>query len=188
MARAGCGRRRRPAGDLTDAPAARHQHLLRGQALAAARGLGAGGPGPARAAARAAQPRPGRPAAIRSAGPTPASCERRRRPRPRAPLHVHRPRRLLGEPAAGARCGRSRGGARVVPAGHRLHRRVGGRATGGHVGCFSVPDWHDPVRRAELWAGLAGALADSRRMPVAGPRVPRRREPGRRAGAIDAWR
>jgi sugar phosphate isomerase/epimerase len=35
---------------------------------------------------------------------------------------------------------------------------AGARATGGHVGCFSVPDWHDPGRRAELWADLKGAL------------------------------
>jgi len=34
----------------------------------------------------------------------------------------------------------------------------GARATGGHVGCFSVPDWHDPARRAELWAGLQASL------------------------------
>lgn len=33
------------------------------------------------------------------------------------------------------------------------------RATGGHVGCFSVADWHDPARRAERWAGLQAALA-----------------------------
>jgi sugar phosphate isomerase/epimerase len=36
---------------------------------------------------------------------------------------------------------------------------VGGRATGGHVGCFSVPDWLDPARRAELWSGLQAALS-----------------------------
>jgi hypothetical protein len=35
---------------------------------------------------------------------------------------------------------------------------VGARATGGHVGCFSVPDWQDRARRAELWSGLQGAL------------------------------
>jgi len=33
------------------------------------------------------------------------------------------------------------------------------RATGGHVGCFSVPDWQDAARRAELWTGLQGSLA-----------------------------
>jgi hypothetical protein len=35
---------------------------------------------------------------------------------------------------------------------------VGALATGGHVGCFSVPDWHDPARRAELWSGLQAAF------------------------------
>ena len=68
----------------------------------------------------------------------------------------------------------------------RLTVAVGGRATGGHVGCFSVPDWRDPQRRNELWEGLrrvAGRARDGcswRR-----PRVPRRREPCRGAGAID---
>ena len=33
------------------------------------------------------------------------------------------------------------------------------RATGGHVGCFSFPDWQDPARRAELWTSLQGSLA-----------------------------
>jgi sugar phosphate isomerase/epimerase len=42
----------------------------------------------------------------------------------------------------------------------RLTARVGGRATGGHVGCFSVPDWRDPVRRSELWDGLQQALSE----------------------------
>ena len=40
-----------------------------------------------------------------------------------------------------------------------LTARVGGVATGGHVGAFSVPDWHDPVRRGERWNGLRAALA-----------------------------
>ncbi len=35
---------------------------------------------------------------------------------------------------------------------------LGGRATGGHVGAFSVPDWVDPVRRAERWSDLRQAL------------------------------
>ena len=35
---------------------------------------------------------------------------------------------------------------------------VGGVATGGHVGAFSVPDRADPVRRASLWADLQAAL------------------------------
>jgi sugar phosphate isomerase/epimerase len=37
---------------------------------------------------------------------------------------------------------------------------VGGHATGGHVGCFSVPDWRDPARRAVLWEGQQAALAE----------------------------
>ncbi|MEA2651940.1 MAG: hypothetical protein QOI85_1661 [Chloroflexota bacterium] len=37
---------------------------------------------------------------------------------------------------------------------------VGGRATGGHIGCFSVPDWRDPDRRSELWSGLQRSLAE----------------------------
>ena len=39
-------------------------------------------------------------------------------------------------------------------------RAVGGRATGGHVGCYSVPDWRDPARRAALWEGLRSSLAE----------------------------
>ena len=35
---------------------------------------------------------------------------------------------------------------------------VGGVATGGHVGAFSVPDRTDPVRREALWADLQAAL------------------------------
>jgi D-erythrulose 1-phosphate 3-epimerase len=41
-----------------------------------------------------------------------------------------------------------------------LTAAVGGRATGGHIGCFSVPDWRDPGRRSELWTGLQRSLAD----------------------------
>ena len=36
---------------------------------------------------------------------------------------------------------------------------AGGRATGGHVGAFSVADWTDPERRARLWSGLQRTLA-----------------------------
>jgi sugar phosphate isomerase/epimerase len=35
---------------------------------------------------------------------------------------------------------------------------AGARATGGHVGAFSVPEWRDEAARAERWAGLRGAL------------------------------
>ncbi len=37
---------------------------------------------------------------------------------------------------------------------------IGGRATGGHIGCFSVPDWRDQGRRSQLWAGLQRSLAE----------------------------
>jgi len=35
---------------------------------------------------------------------------------------------------------------------------VGGTATGGHVGAFSVADWRDPTRREERWAELKVSL------------------------------
>ncbi len=35
---------------------------------------------------------------------------------------------------------------------------LGGVATGGHVGAFSVPDWTDPARRAARWNDLRAAL------------------------------
>lgn len=47
-----------------------------------------------------------------------------------------------------------------------LHRaisfteRVGGVATGGHVGGFAVGDWEDPDRRRRRWADLRAALAN----------------------------
>ncbi len=41
-----------------------------------------------------------------------------------------------------------------------LTARLGARGTGGHVGAMSVPDWSDPVRRAERWSGLREALAE----------------------------
>lgn len=41
-----------------------------------------------------------------------------------------------------------------------LTRAVHGRAAGGHVGCFSVPDWGDPTRRTELWDELRASLAE----------------------------
>jgi D-erythrulose 1-phosphate 3-epimerase len=37
---------------------------------------------------------------------------------------------------------------------------VGGRAAGGHVGAFSVADWHDAGRRAGLWEGLRSDLGE----------------------------
>jgi sugar phosphate isomerase/epimerase len=37
---------------------------------------------------------------------------------------------------------------------------LGGRATGGHVGAFNVPDWLDPARLDERWSGLREALDD----------------------------
>ncbi len=38
-------------------------------------------------------------------------------------------------------------------------REVGGRAAGGHIGAFSVPDWGDPARRDALWTDLQDSLA-----------------------------
>jgi sugar phosphate isomerase/epimerase len=38
-------------------------------------------------------------------------------------------------------------------------KEVGGRATGGHIGAYSVPDWHDPARRDTLWTDLQESLA-----------------------------
>jgi len=35
-----------------------------------------------------------------------------------------------------------------------LTAALGARATGGHVGAMSVPDWNDSERRAERWEGL----------------------------------
>jgi sugar phosphate isomerase/epimerase len=40
-----------------------------------------------------------------------------------------------------------------------LTASLGARATGGHIGCFSVADWRDPDRRSALWAGLQADLA-----------------------------
>ncbi|HEX6654731.1 MAG TPA: TIM barrel protein [Candidatus Limnocylindria bacterium] len=36
---------------------------------------------------------------------------------------------------------------------------VDAKATGGHVGCFSVNDWRDAQRHTELWAELRASLA-----------------------------
>ena len=35
---------------------------------------------------------------------------------------------------------------------------IGGHATGGHIGAFSVSDWRDPKRRSELEQNLIGSL------------------------------
>ena len=46
---------------------------------------------------------------------------------------------------------------------------LGARATGGHVGAFSVPDWVDLTHRDERWSGLRQALDDlARRAHAAG--------------------
>lgn len=39
-----------------------------------------------------------------------------------------------------------------------LTAALGARATGGHIGAMSVPDWSDPQRRAERWEGMKRAL------------------------------
>jgi len=41
-----------------------------------------------------------------------------------------------------------------------LAARLGARGAGGHVGAMSVPDWSDPARRAQRWAGLQRSLAE----------------------------
>ena len=41
-----------------------------------------------------------------------------------------------------------------------LAAQAGVRGAGGHVGAMSVPDWRDPARRAERWAGLQQALGE----------------------------
>ena len=41
-----------------------------------------------------------------------------------------------------------------------LAAALGARGVGGHVGAMSVPDWADPERRAERWAGLQRSLAE----------------------------
>jgi sugar phosphate isomerase/epimerase len=41
-----------------------------------------------------------------------------------------------------------------------LTARLGARGTGGHVGAMSVPDWSDPIRRAERWSGLRQGLSE----------------------------
>jgi hypothetical protein len=38
--------------------------------------------------------------------------------------------------------------------------QVGGVATGGHVGCFSVADWRNSARRGALWSALRVSLAE----------------------------
>jgi sugar phosphate isomerase/epimerase len=37
---------------------------------------------------------------------------------------------------------------------------TGGRAAGGHVGAFSITDWHDDERRGALWEGLQSDLRE----------------------------
>jgi len=37
---------------------------------------------------------------------------------------------------------------------------LGARATGGHVGTMSVPDWADPTQRSERWSDLRRALIE----------------------------
>ena len=65
-------------------------------------------------------------------------------------------RNLLLHPEPGARGAARRGFEDAI----RLTSAMGGVATGGHVGAFSVPDWEHPARRAERWADLKAALVD----------------------------
>ena len=168
------GRARLPSGGaLSHAPAARHQHLLRRQALADAGGLGADRARPARPASWCSTAwtwsismRRGAPRRAGAASSSDAVAANDLEPA----LHLHRPGGLLGQLAAGARCGRSRrrprngsGRDRASPpdrrrAGDRRSRRVllGRRLA-------------EPGRRAELWTGLQ-AIAGR-----AGGRRPQRR-------------
>jgi D-erythrulose 1-phosphate 3-epimerase len=41
-----------------------------------------------------------------------------------------------------------------------LAAALGARGAGGHVGAMSVPDWSDPLGRAERWSGLQEGLAE----------------------------
>ena len=152
------GPARRPADEeADDARPARDQHLLRGQALAAAGGLGADRPRPARAAARPALVRPRRPAGS-STRPTPAagrgSAARRR---PRAPLDVHRARGLLGQPAPRTPMPAGRAAARGL-----VRRAIDLTAARGRAwppaatsARSASPDWTDPDRRARALGGPA---------------------------------
>ncbi len=135
--------------------------MLRGQALATTPGLGAARPGSSAPAPRAAFARP-RGAAARDRehrGPG----RRRRKAAALHDLEIHSPDRaaaysanLLLHPDHEARTA-----ARIS-----LHRaiafteRVGGIATGGHVGAFAVDDWADPDRRRQGWGDLRAALAN----------------------------
>ena len=57
--------------------------------------------------------------------------------------------------------------------------RVGGVATGGHIGAFAVADWADPDARRQRWDDLRAALRNlAARCAEGGARVSRRREPG----------
>ena len=47
----------------------------------------------------------------------------------------------------------------VVPDRDRVHCPISGSGDRRTRGCFSVPDWQDPARHAELWTGLQGTLA-----------------------------
>jgi D-erythrulose 1-phosphate 3-epimerase len=65
-------------------------------------------------------------------------------------------RNLLLDPEADARqAARS-----YLRAAIDLTAALGGVATGGHVGAFSVVDWTDPARRTARWADLRSSLAE----------------------------
>jgi hypothetical protein len=63
---------------------------------------------------------------------------------------------LLLSPAADTRAHAQKWFRRAIA----FSESVGAVATGGHVGAFSVSDWHDPVRHAERWEGLRSALRE----------------------------
>ncbi|HET7026405.1 MAG TPA: TIM barrel protein, partial [Candidatus Limnocylindrales bacterium] len=64
-------------------------------------------------------------------------------------------RNLLLDPDPAARTEAERSLAQAI----EFTAALGGTATGGHVGAFSVADWNEPRRRTELWDGLRVTLA-----------------------------
>ncbi len=63
---------------------------------------------------------------------------------------------LLMHPDAGRRAAALRWYRTVV----EVTAELGARATGGHVGTMSVPDWADRTRRSERWSDLRRALIE----------------------------
>ena len=141
---------------LIDACPARDQHLLRGEALATGRGLGADRPRPAGAPARPAFARPG--GRWRQPGRCPGAGGRGAA----AGLELHSTftglaaysdNLLLHPDPAGRQAAATWFGWAID-----WTAALGGVATGGHVGAFSVPDWTESRARAALWRELQASL------------------------------